>query len=51
MRTVTVNLPEELDDFISSLIEKKVFPNKSEFIRAAIRELLIRHESFLENEI
>ena len=47
MRTVTVSLPEELDEFIETLILKEVFPNKSEFIRTAVRELLIKHQCFI----
>ena len=48
MRTVTVSLPPELDEFIEKLIKNEVFPNKSEFIRAAIRDLLVRHECFVD---
>jgi len=49
MRTVTVSLTKELDEFIENLILKEVFPNKSEFIRTAVRELLLKHESFIDD--
>lgn len=46
MRTVVVNIPEDLYDFIQGLIDKEIFPNRSEFLRAAIRELLVKHACF-----
>lgn len=46
MKTVTINLPKELEEKIEVLVEKEFFPNKSELIRAAIRELLLKYETF-----
>ncbi len=46
MKTVTINLPKELEEKIELLVEKEFFPNKSELIRAAIRELLLKYETF-----
>ena len=45
MKTVTINLSNELEDKISILIDKQIFPTKSELIRAAIRDLLAKYES------
>ena len=45
MKTVTINLPADLEEKISFLIEKQIFPTKSELIRAAIRDLLVKYES------
>jgi Arc/MetJ-type ribon-helix-helix transcriptional regulator len=45
MRTVTINLSKDLEKKISYLIEKELFVNKSELIRAAIRDLLLKYDS------
>ena len=37
MKTVTINLPKELEEKIELLLEKEFFPNKSELIRTAIK--------------
>lgn len=49
MKTVTINLPKELEEKIEILVEKEFFPNKSEFIRTAIRDLLLKYEAFKEH--
>ena len=46
MRTVTINLTKELEEKIDVLLEKEIFSNKSELIRSAIRELLVKYECF-----
>ena len=46
MKTVTINLPKELEEKIELLIDKEFFPNKSELIRTAIRELLLKYNTF-----
>ena len=46
MKTITINLPKELEEKIELLIEKELFPTKSELIRTAIRDLLLRYDSF-----
>lgn len=40
MRLIAVHLPEKLLDDIQRLVEKGLYPNKSEAIRIAIRDLL-----------
>jgi antitoxin ParD1/3/4 len=40
MRLIAVHLPERLLDDIQRLVEKGLYPNKSEAIRIAIRDLL-----------
>ena len=46
MKTVTINLPKDLEEKIETLISKELFPNKSELIRTAIRDLLLKYETF-----
>ena len=46
MKTVNINLRKELEEKIELLIDKEFFPNKSELIRTAIRELLLKYNTF-----
>ncbi|TFG07718.1 ribbon-helix-helix protein, CopG family [Candidatus Thorarchaeota archaeon] len=43
MRLIAVHLPERIVDDIEELVEKGLYPNRSETIRIAIRDLL-KHE-------
>ncbi|MCX8205088.1 MAG: ribbon-helix-helix domain-containing protein [Candidatus Nezhaarchaeota archaeon] len=40
LRVVSVHLPEAYIDGLNKLIDLKLYPNRSEAIRAAIRDLL-----------
>jgi Arc/MetJ-type ribon-helix-helix transcriptional regulator len=40
MRLLTVNVPEGFLDGLEELVRQKRYPNKSEIIRVAIRDLL-----------
>ena len=40
MRLIAVHLPDKLLDDIQQLVEKGLYPNRSEAIRIAIRDLL-----------
>jgi Arc/MetJ-type ribon-helix-helix transcriptional regulator len=42
MRLITVNLPEEYVVGLERLISEELYPNRSEAIRIAIRDLLKR---------
>lgn len=42
MRLITVNLPEAYVNGIERLIVEKLYPNRSEAIRIAVRDLLKR---------
>ena len=42
MRTITVKMPEELLREMDALIERGLFTNRSELLRYAIRELLMK---------
>lgn len=42
MRLIAVHLPEKIVDDIEQLVEKGLYPNRSETIRIAIRDLLKR---------
>lgn len=46
MKTVTINLTKELEEKIDLLIDKEIYPNKSELIRSAIRDLLVKYDCF-----
>ena len=41
MKTVTVNLDNDMIELIDGIIQLEIFPNRSECIRAAIRNLLL----------
>ncbi len=40
MRLIAVHLPDKLLDDIQELVDKGLYPNRSEAIRIAIRDLL-----------
>ncbi|OLS14877.1 MAG: CopG family transcriptional regulator [Promethearchaeota archaeon CR_4] len=40
MRLVTLHLPEAYDEALEILIDKGLYPNRSEAIRMAVRDLL-----------
>ena len=42
MRLIAVHLPDRIVDDIQQLVEKGLYPNRSEAIRIAIRDLLKR---------
>ncbi len=42
MRLIAVHLPEKIVEDIQSLVDKGLYPNRSEAIRNAIRDLLKR---------
>lgn len=46
MQTVTINLPNDLDEKMTLLVKNELFPNKSELIRTAIRDFLLKYDAF-----
>jgi antitoxin ParD1/3/4 len=50
MKVVTVHLPEAYVDAIDELVRRKLYPNRAEAIRMAVRDL-IRREGFLLAEL
>lgn len=48
MVAVCVNLPRGLLEELNKLVQKKIYPNRSEAIREAVRELLQRKSDLLE---
>ena len=42
MRLIAVHLPERYVDDLEALVEKNLYPNRSEVIRIAIRDMLKR---------
>ena len=49
MRLISVTVPEAYLDALEELVRRGVYPNRSAAIRAAIRDLLVRH-GFLKDE-
>lgn len=45
MRTYAVHVPREDLEIITDLIRAGIFANRSEFVRAAIRDLLLKESS------
>ena len=50
MRIISVQLPQGLINAMDQLVKNGVYPNRSEIIREAIRELLKRELYRLETE-
>jgi len=46
MRLITLFLPDSYIETLDSLVEGKLYPNRSEAIRLAIRDLLTSHRKF-----
>ncbi|MHA2334318.1 MAG: ribbon-helix-helix domain-containing protein [Candidatus Hodarchaeales archaeon] len=47
MKNITVHLPQRQLDKMDDLILRELFSNRSEFVRAAIRGLILRHSYLL----
>ncbi|MHA2337137.1 MAG: ribbon-helix-helix domain-containing protein [Candidatus Hodarchaeales archaeon] len=43
MKTVTVNLDKNMIDLMDKIVQHEIFPNRSECIRSAVRNLLLYH--------
>jgi antitoxin ParD1/3/4 len=50
MKLLTVHIPESYLETLDLLVSENIFPNRSEAIRIAIRDL-IRNEMLLKEEI
>ena len=50
MRIISVQIPQGLINAMDQLVKKGVYPNRSEIIREAIRELLKKELYRLETE-
>jgi len=46
MKAVTINIPEPYLRAIDDLVRRKVFPNRAEAIRVAIRDLIRFHAEY-----
>lgn len=49
MERVTLRIPEQQIDGVEQLVESGEFPNRSEAIRSAVRELISEKEHKLED--
>jgi len=50
MEIITIRLPRWMIQAIDDLVEKDLYPNRSEFIREAIRAHLRRYADYLTKE-
>jgi len=50
MEIITIRLPKWMIQAIDELVEKGLYPNRSEFIREAIRGHLRRYANYLETK-
>ncbi|MDI3474310.1 MAG: antitoxin ParD1/3/4 [Thermococcaceae archaeon] len=50
MKIISVQLPQGLINAMDQLVKKGIYPNRSEVIRAAIRELLRKELYRIETE-
>jgi len=50
MKVVTVHLPEAYVEAIDALVRRKVYPNRAEAIRMAVRDLIRREGWWLAEE-
>jgi len=48
MRLIAVHLPDRILDDIQQLVENGLYPNRSEAIRIAIRDLMFQKEKISE---
>ncbi|MEM0462880.1 ribbon-helix-helix domain-containing protein [Pyrobaculum sp.] len=45
MVLISVHLPQKMLQQIEELVKGNLFPNRSELIRSAIRELILKHKT------
>ena len=48
MRVVTTHLPEHFIKALDKLVEAKIYPNRAEAIRIAVRDLIMRELPTIE---
>lgn len=46
MRLITLNLPEAYIDGLEKLVQDDIYPNRSEAIRLAVRDLIRKENAF-----
>ncbi len=46
MKLITLNLPEVYINGLEKLVQEDIYPNRSEAIRSAIRDLIRREKAF-----
>lgn len=47
MKLITLNLPEAYIEGIEKLVQAEIYPNRSETIRHAVRDLIIKEKAFI----
>ncbi|HDJ89425.1 MAG TPA: ribbon-helix-helix protein, CopG family [Thermoprotei archaeon] len=50
MNLITVHIPEQQLKGLDMLVNARIFPSRSEAIRAAIRDLIDKYSSFIQNK-
>ena len=48
MKVVTVHLPEVYLDVIDELVRRKLYPNRAEAIRTAVRDFIMEEKELTE---
>ncbi|MHA1647024.1 MAG: ribbon-helix-helix domain-containing protein [Promethearchaeota archaeon] len=46
MRLITLNLPQPYIDGLEQLVQDELYPNRSEAIRQAVRDMIRREHTF-----
>lgn len=46
MKLITLNLPEAYIDGLEKLVQENIYPNRSEAIRLAVRDLIRKENAF-----
>ncbi|MEM2592544.1 MAG: ribbon-helix-helix domain-containing protein [Thermofilaceae archaeon] len=47
MKVVTVHLPEAYIEALDELVRKKLYPNRAEAIRMAVRDMIMKEASLI----
>ena len=50
MKMIQLYMPEELLEELQHLVNAKIYPNRAEAIRLAIRDLILKHQSHARAE-
>ncbi|MCP4763111.1 MAG: ribbon-helix-helix protein, CopG family [archaeon] len=50
MKLITLYLPDKYLDILESFVDEGLFPNRSEAIRMAVRDLIKNERKFMENK-
>lgn len=49
MKQISVSVPETILEYIESLVKLKLYPNRNEVIRVALKEFISKESLFIQN--